>query len=274
MPEKHSIDQSFPFDGQVSLLFMAGYPVKQVQTPGILNQQFLESSLKRLVVPVDVQPAAFPDYFASLRSVHNCAGMLVTVPHKEALFELCEKPSPRAALLGFANVARPSLKGGYESDCLDGEALMVALRERSFSIESKSAIIAGCGGAGAAYAASLADNRIASLTLLDHNSARAQSLLFNLTKSNPEVSVKVGSATESKQHDLIINATPVGMKSDTECVFSESAIEASSAVVDATTPYWRTLLIASATLKNKIAIDGKMLAQAQASCIVNYFWST
>jgi shikimate dehydrogenase len=237
MPEKPSITESFPFDGQVSLLFMAGHPVKQVQTPGILNQQFLETGLKRLVVPVDVQPAAFPDYFACLRSVHNCAGMLVTVPHKEALFELCEKPSLRAAFLGFANVARPSLNGGFESDCLDGEALTIALRERSFSVEGKSAIIAGCGGAGAAYAASLVQNRIASLTLLDDNSARAQSLLFNLTKSNPDVIIKIGLATENGQHDLIINATPVGMKSGTECVFSESAIEASSAVVDATTPY-------------------------------------
>jgi hypothetical protein len=38
--------------------------------------------------------------------------------------------------------------------------------------------------------------------------------------------------------------------------------EPSSAVGDATTPYWRTLLTASAELKNKITIDGKVLARA------------
>jgi shikimate dehydrogenase len=273
VPVKHSIAQGFPFDGQVSLLFMAGHPVKQVQTPGILNQQFLESGLKRLVVPVDVQPAAFPDYFACLRAVHNCAGILVTVPHKEALFELCEKPSARAALLGFANVARRSRAGGFESDCLDGEALIIALQERSFSIEGKSAIITGCGGAGAAYAASLLENGIGSITLQDTNTRRAQSLLFNLAKSHPKTSIKISATTERAQYEIVINASTVGMKCETECAFSTSVIESGQVVVDATTPNWRTQLITLAKQKNKITIDGRLLAAAQSSCILNYFWS-
>ena len=47
--------QAFPFGGDLDVLFMAGFPVKQVQMPELLNRKFLSEGVGRFVVPTEVK---------------------------------------------------------------------------------------------------------------------------------------------------------------------------------------------------------------------------
>jgi transposase InsO family protein len=73
--------------------------------------------------------------------------------------------------------------------------------------------------------------------------------------------------------DVLINASPIGMNSDQECSFTESAISRAALVVDATSPKWMTKLKQIAEKFNIPSIDGKTLAQAQGDSIVRFFWT-
>jgi shikimate dehydrogenase len=264
----------FPFGGDLEVLFMAGFPVKQVQMPELLNRKFLSEGVRRFVVPTEVNPDKFHDFLMALSAVNNAVGALVTVPHKEALFKASEKPSSRAAMLGFANVIRKANNGTLECDCLDGDALMNGLIANGFCAEKKSAFIVGCGGAGAAYAHALADSCASEIFLTDSNVQRAHNLAANLNSNYQNTKVNVATETGSLRCDLIINASPIGMASDNDCVFSETTIRSAAVVIDATTPKWETLLIRSAKKWGLIAIDGKQLAAFQLKSVEEYFWPT
>jgi shikimate dehydrogenase len=272
MTAEYQAVATFPFAGDLSLLFMAGDPIKQAQTPALLNQKFLETGTRKLVVPVNVKPNGFTEFTSFFRCVQNAAGMLVTVPHKKALFDLSDRPTARARLLGFANVARINDDGVIESDCLDGDALIAALHLRNFAAFAKTAVIAGCGGAGAAYAEALVRQGIRLITLIDPESQRAQLLQANLSRLRPDVKLTLASSSSDLTCDLLINASPVGMKSQAECVFHSNTIQAASIVVDATSPPWKTQLVLAATANNLVVIDGHQLAAAQTASILEYFW--
>lgn len=274
MNSKNTDTPIFPFGGDLEVLFMAGFPVKQVQMPELLNTKFLSEGVKRFVVPTEVKPEKFHDFLIALSAVNNAVGALVTVPHKEALFKAGERPSNRAAMLGFANVVRKASTGILECDCLDGDALMNGLVANGFSAEKTTAFIVGCGGAGAAYAHALADSRASEIFLTDSNVQRAHNLAAILNSNYPNTKVNIATETGSLRCDLIINASPSGMASDNDCVFSEITIRSATVVIDATTPKWETLLIRSAKNWGLIAIDGKQLAAFQLKSIEEYFWPT
>jgi shikimate dehydrogenase len=269
---KNAAAPIFPFGADLDVLFMAGFPVKQVQMPQLLNRKFLSDGVRRFVVPTEVSPDNFHGFLIALSAVNNTVGALVTVPHKEALFKASERPSSRAAMLGFANVIRKANNGTLECDCLDGDALMNGLVAHSFSAKKASAFIVGCGGAGAAYAYALADSRASEIFLTDSNVQRAYNLAVSLNSNYKNTRVSVVTETGSLRCDLVINASPIGMASDTECVFSENTIRSAKVVIDATTPTWETLLIRSAKDCGLISIDGKQLAAFQLKSVEEYFW--
>jgi shikimate dehydrogenase len=262
-----------PFDGGCELLFMAGAPVAQVQTPAILNQRFLSEGRRRLVVPLHVSLEGLPTFLEAMRQIKNAVGLLVTMPHKELLCRMSETKSPRAALLGFSNVLRITDEGFFESDCLDGDALIAAIHTQNFDLTHKSVVLVGCGGAGAAYGEALVHAGVTRIDLVDSNARRAENLAEKLSQSSNTAKFNVYNQATDLTADVLINASPIGMYSDQECSFTESDISRAALVVDATSPKWMTKLKQIAEKFNIPSIDGKTLAQAQGDSIVRFFWT-
>jgi shikimate dehydrogenase len=262
----------FPFDGGCELLFMAGSPVAQVQTPAILNQRFLREGQRRLVVPLHLSLEGLPLFVESMRQLKNAAGLLVTMPHKSLLCEMSDAPSARAALLGFSNVLRITDEGFLESDCLDGDALMAAIKSKAVDFVGKTALLVGCGGAGAAYGEALVRSGVGHIGLIDTDKKRAEDLARKLNECGTGAEVSLSTLSHHLKAELLINASPIGMYSEQECAFSEAAISQAELVVDATTPSWKTRLIRIAEVLAIPNVDGKALALAQVNGIVRFFW--
>jgi shikimate dehydrogenase len=71
-------------------------------------------------------------------------------------------------------------------------------------------LVVGSGGVGCAIAASLAGAKIAAITLFDVNAASAEALGQRLKQNYPHIEVSTGS-NDPAGHDLVVNATPMGM---------------------------------------------------------------
>jgi shikimate dehydrogenase len=93
----------------------------------------------------------------------------------------------------------------------DGAGFVRGVQRKGFDLKGKRVLVVGSGGVGSAIAASLAATGIAAMSLFDINTASAQSLGDRLHQHYPEIEVRCGS-NDPAGHDLVVNATPMGMK--------------------------------------------------------------
>jgi shikimate dehydrogenase len=78
-------------------------------------------------------------------------------------------------------------------------------------LEGARVLVVGSGGVGSAIAASLAAAGIAAITLFDANPGAAAALGGRLREHYPKLEVASG-GNDPGGHDVVVNATPLGMK--------------------------------------------------------------
>lgn len=149
------------------------------------------------------------DFFA-----HGGSGLNVTLPHKEAAFELAEQNSPRASLAGAVNTLY--VEGGKLcGENTDGPGLVRDLCvNHGLDLENKSILMLGAGGAARGALAELINCRPAAITVLNRTLAKADSIrsdfahVFNLTVGD------YSHADQDRSYDLIINATSLSLSQE------------------------------------------------------------
>jgi shikimate dehydrogenase len=92
----------------------------------------------------------------------------------------------------------------------DGAGFVRGVQRKGFNLSGKRVLVVGTGGVGSAIAASLAAENIAAITLFDVNTASCEGLAQRLVNEYPQIQVKTGS-NDPDGHDLVVNATPMGM---------------------------------------------------------------
>jgi shikimate dehydrogenase len=75
------------------------------------------------------------------------------------------------------------------------------------------ALVVGNGGVGSAIAASLAAAGVAALGLFDPNKESSESLAGRIDEHYPQIRIDTGSS-DPEGYDIVVNATPLGMKDD------------------------------------------------------------
>jgi shikimate dehydrogenase len=76
--------------GATSLVGLLGQPVAESLSPRMQNAAFAARALDWAYVPLEVEPAVLPEAVAGLVAL-RFAGANVTIPHKEAVVELCDE---------------------------------------------------------------------------------------------------------------------------------------------------------------------------------------
>jgi shikimate dehydrogenase len=95
---------------------------------------------------------------------------------------------------------------------VDGLGYVAALRELGCAIEGRRALLVGAGGAGSAIAEALVGAGVKSLAVHDENAVRRDALVQRLNGLGL-AAVSAGSRDPSGA-DIVINATPMGMRPD------------------------------------------------------------
>lgn len=196
--------------GKTKLYAIVADPILQVKTPQNLNRLFAQRGIDAVMVPMHVPADGLEGWVAAMRGVRNLGGMVVTVPHKTAIARLCDALTPAAAMVGAVNVVRREPDGKLVGDILDGRGFVAGLRASGIEPAGKRAYLAGAGGAASAIAFSLAEAGVSLLTIHNRTQSKAQEILSRLRVAYPGVVMQAGSDDPSG-HDLVVNATSLGM---------------------------------------------------------------
>jgi shikimate dehydrogenase len=199
--------------GKTILVAHVGYPTFAFKAPLIYNPWFEKSGIDAVVVPMGVQAPDYPAFFRSLFSLTNVRGALVTMPHKVSTIELVDELTPTARVAGAANAVLKRDDGTLVGDQFDGAGFVRGVARKGFDFAGKRVLVVGNGGVGSPIAASLAAAGVGSMSLFDPNAAASEGLAARLRESYPDLEVVTGSK-DPAGHDLVVNATPLGMKDD------------------------------------------------------------
>lgn len=216
--------------GATRLLGIVGDPIAQVRSPPLWTALFKRNGIDAVCVPFHVQPPALAGFIDGLGVARNLIGLIVTVPHKAAAAAHAGTLTARARMVGTANLLRPLPGGGWEGDILDGEGFVRALRADQQTIAGRKALVVGAGGVGSAIAFALAEANVASLAIADIDAARAGALAGRITKLTR---VPAGvAAARAEGFDLVVNASPIGMRADDPMPIDLTGLTAPAIVAD------------------------------------------
>ena len=199
--------------GTTTLVAHVGYPTFAFKAPLIYNPWFDKTGIDAVVVPMGVQAPDYPAFFRSLFALTNIRGALVTMPHKVTTIDLVDELSPTARVAGAANAVLKRDDGTLVGDQFDGAGFVRGVVRKGFDCAGRKVLVVGNGGVGSPIAASLAAAGVGAMSLFDPNAAASDALAARLREAYPQLEVTTGSK-DPAGHDLVVNATPLGMNDD------------------------------------------------------------
>ncbi|MBB3175630.1 shikimate dehydrogenase [Variovorax sp. Sphag1AA] len=197
--------------GKTTLIAHLGYPTESFKAPMIYNPWFDKQGIDAVVIPMGVKPEDYPEAFASIFRFTNLRGALVTMPHKITTMSLVDETTPTAKIAGACNAVLKRADGKLIGDQFDGAGFVRGVQRKGRSLDGTCVLVSGSGGVGSAIAASLAAANVAEMALFDMNGASADALAERLRTHYPKLKVTTGSK-DPAGFDLVVNATPLGMK--------------------------------------------------------------
>ncbi len=199
--------------GTTKLIAHLGFPTESFRSPLIYNPYFDRHGIDVLVVPMGCRADDFMDFFHGVTRLSNFLGCLITMPHKATVVDLLEEVSTTVKVTGSCNAVRLDGSGRLIGDMFDGDGFVRGVKRKGRDVEGASALVIGCGGVGAAIAASLAEAGVAKLGLRETDAQKLDALATRLRRHYPRLTI-VSEVVGDKTWDVIVNATPLGMKPD------------------------------------------------------------
>lgn len=199
--------------GKTTLIAHVGYPTEAFKAPLIYNPYFEKAGVDAVVVPMGIRPADYATVLKSLFRLTNIRGALVTMPHKVATVALLDEASTAVQIAGSCNAILRRSDGTLLGDMFDGAGFTRGLKRKNFKFAAASCLVVGSGGVGCAIAASIAGEGVARLFLSDTNAASAEALAARIKHYYPKIETGLCS-NDPTGYDLVVNATPLGMKAD------------------------------------------------------------
>ncbi len=145
-------------------------------------------------------------------------GVNVTLPYKEKVLEYLDEVSKEAEFTGAVNtiLVKSDRLIGYNTD---GKGFITSLKKGAgIDLGGKRVVIIGAGGAARAVSVGLANEGVEKITLTDIIFNKAQNLAAHIEKHISKVKTTAlreeGLEKEIREADILINATPLGMRPD------------------------------------------------------------
>lgn len=205
-------------NAQTKIVGIFAYPVSHSLSPVMHNAAFSYLGLNYVYLPFEVKEAELKNAVSSLRAL-NIVGVNVTVPHKEKIIEYLDEVSEEVLKIGAVNTVK-NLDGKLLGFNTDKYGFVNSLKRAKIKLENKKAVVLGCGGASRAVCFGLLENRIKNLIITDIVKGKVERLKRDLKKFYPDVEIEGILYDEEKilnvlkYSDILVNATPVGMKPD------------------------------------------------------------
>lgn len=254
-------------NGATRIHVTIGDPIAQVKSPAGITQGFAARGHDAIMIPLQVRPADIEDFFRLAKNLPNLDGIIITVPHKPVAFRHCDETSERSRVLEVANVMRRDRDNRWSGDMTDGGGFVAALKRNRFDPKGKRALQVGAGGAGSALALSLTMEG-ASVTLADLDTAKRDALIARLGRHGHKV--VAAEKADPSGFDLVVNATPAGMRPGDPLPVDVSGLDQKMFVADIITMPLVTPLLAAAQAKGCRTQNGQQMFDAQVDFITDF----
>jgi 3-dehydroquinate dehydratase / shikimate dehydrogenase len=235
------------------LFAIIGNPIFHSLSPRLHNSSYRAMNYAALFVPLQVNSfAEFWRDFVQAKQLDAFGfpinGMTVASPHKEEAFLTAKNVSSMVQQTQAANILLRN-NGWWNADTTDPDVVYAA-NQRNVPVRQKRAAVIGCGGAGRAIAAALAESG-AGVTLINRGAERGEraSSLLGLPYI-PLLDFDV------EGYDIVVNATPVGRDTE-EAPFKLERLSNDAVVIDLVYGSRPTPLVDTTLARHQLAIDGR-----------------
>lgn len=263
-----------PVSGSTDVYLILGDPVEQVLAPEIFNPLFVRFGHDALLVPVQVAPENLHAFVQTAFLAKNIKGMWVTIPHKVPVMAVLDSCSNLARLAGAVNAIRRNADGTLEGGLFDGEGFVSSLDYFGIPYAGKKILIVGAGGAAAAMAASLVQPRTtgcaAEVALFDPTPGKAAEVAARLQAANT-ARVAAVSSSAPEGFDLVVNASPLGLKMTDPLPCDVARLDPGAALVDIVMKNYPTPVLRAARARGLHAEPGFEMLIQQAHLYMDFF---
>ena len=251
-------------DQDTEIYGVIGDPIGQSLSPIIHNAAFRHLGLNKTYLPFRV-PAHHLGQFLEDCEEFGFKGISVTIPHKEAIVDFCQRVDGATRGIGAANtvVFDGDEKYGYNTDYRGSMGpidAMLGTATRKTPLAGHTTLVLGAGGAARAVVFGLL-RRGADVAITSRNPDRAEQLANEF---------KCRSVAWNHRHavkaDVIVNATPVGMHPNVdETPFEAHYLRPNAIVFDTVYNPEQTLLLKEARQRRCQVISGVDMFIGQAA---------
>jgi len=249
--------------GRTSVLVLVGDPIYAAKSPQLFNPLFAAQGRDAICIPMQVPADGWDAFVAGMRRVANLDGLLVTMPHKTRMVEHVDDLHPSACAVGAVNVVR-NAHGRWTGAMFDGWGCVLGMRWEGHDPGGRRVFLVGAGGAGRAIAFAVAEAGALALTIFDVDVGRGQTLAHDVGTMVPACEARFAGNPDPKGHDIIINATPLGMQAGDALPVDPMLLPVGSSVVDVITQPDPTALCQAALARGCRVQGGRAMHQGQA----------
>lgn len=255
--------------GHTRLYGILADPIHHVKTPQMLNALMARENIDGVLVPMHVGADGLAALVAGLRALRNLGGVIVTVPHKTAMVDLCDEVTASARAIGAVNTVRRTADGRLIGEMLDGKGFVGGLIAAGLDPRGRSAYLAGAGGAANAIAFALAEAGVSRLTIANRTRAKAQDLADRLAAACPGLALTIGGPDPSG-HELVVNATSLGLAEGDPLPLDADRLEAAQTVAEIIMQPEETALLKAAAARGCRVHPGRPMLACQLDLMADF----
>jgi shikimate dehydrogenase len=238
-----------------------GHPIGHTLSPVMHNAALTSLGMDAIYLAFDVEPSRLMKVLTAMADM-GFGGINLTVPLKEVAFKGLSKIDRSAHLLGAVNTVE-FLPGGMKGHNTDGCGFRRAIKEAfGSSLEGLSVFVIGVGGAGRAIAITCAVNRAGVVAITDVDAGRGRRVVKEIRAVAPSCEVKLIPSGQRawmdacRKADLVVQATPVGMKKGDKSLLPSAAFRRGHRVFDLVYMYPETAFMKAARKAGATAANG------------------
>lgn len=260
-------------NGKTRLAGVIGWPLDHTLSPAMHNAAYEAMGLDWAYVPLPVHDGTH--LFAVINALKSLpfVGVNVTMPYKRVMLSMCDEVATTAELAGAVNTVHVA-DGRLIGYNTDGRGLLEALEaEAGFRPEGKRAVILGTGGAAGAAVVGLGLGKLAHVTVAGRRVEVAEDIVDRVSGRLRETEADARELDDAlrdvvESADLVVNATPVGMKPEDGSPIPPEWLQPGQLVADMIYRPAATQLMKGAVARGATAIGGLGMLVAQGAIAI------
>jgi len=231
-----------------------GDPVVQSLSPAMHNAVFHQRKLDWTYVAMEVREDALTGVLQTLGGT-SIKAFSVTMPHKEAVFEMLSSVSSNLGEVDESAQAARSVNtiairsGRMFGSNTDGDGCCNAVEQAGMGIAGSRVVVIGAGGTARAIVVALARRGASDIAVINRTVSHARDAVACADVA------RIGSVDDIATANILINATSVGMGSQ-ESPVDAARLHSSLVVLDAVYQPLETTLLRNAKNAGAVTVDG------------------